>query len=176
MNIKNLFILFLLFIFIGGCSSKDKKTVLLWVNNYDITKEEFEQEFKESAFGKVDNVESRKDFLNNLINRKLILQEAQAKGLDKEKGFLKTIEKFWEQSLLKIALEKKSQEIAGSVQVSDDEIEKKYQAMLSEGKTDKLYQAMYQEIKWQITKDKESQKMNEWLEGLRKKAKIKEAK
>ena len=37
MNIKNLYILFLLFIFIGGCSSKDKKTVLLWVNNYDIT-------------------------------------------------------------------------------------------------------------------------------------------
>jgi hypothetical protein len=100
-------------ILISGCGSRGhEKNVVAKVNNYEITRDRFEAEFRDSVFGKNDTLESRKEFLANLIDRKLILQEAQAMGLDREPGFLRMIEKFWEQSLLKLALDKKTREIA----------------------------------------------------------------
>lgn len=162
-------------LFVLGCSSKaqTKKVILAKVNNYEITKEEFEQEFKNSPYGRVDTLESKKEFLQNLINRKLILQDAEAKGLDKEEGFLKMIERFWEQSLLKLALDKKTKEIAGAAFVSDKTVEEAYQNMYKDGKTDKTYDQMYNQIKWEITKLKEAQMLNNWMSGLRNKAEIK---
>jgi len=173
MNKNLLFILCLSLILVGcTCPIKPKKVVLARINNYDITKEEFETEFKESSFGRTDTLESRKEFLNNLISRKLILQEAQKSGLDKQQNFLKLIEKFWEQSLLKLSLDKKTQEIAGSVKISDREVEGLYKELAKAGKTDKPYAQIYNELKWQILKAKEAQRMSEWLEVLRKNARI----
>lgn len=161
-------------LFILGCQNKPKdKTILAGINNYKITQQEFEEEFKDSSFGRVDTLESREEFLNALINRKLILEDAQKKGLDKDRAFLRMIEKFWEQSLLKLALDRKSKEIAGSAIVSDKKIEEAYQRMLKEAKTDKTYDQMYNQIKWDILKLKESKAMNDWVNDLRKKADIK---
>lgn len=170
---KYLSILVMLF-FVLGCTQQAKnKTVLAKVNNYEISKEEFEEEFLASSFSRNDTPQARNEFLNNLINQKLILQDAENKGLDKDKKFLKIIEKFWEQSLLKIALDKKTREVAGSAKVSDKDIEEVYQQMVNEGKTTKPYNQMYSQIKWEITKVKESQLMNDWISELQKKADIK---
>jgi len=171
---KNKIIFLFVIMLIAGCGCplpKDKK-VLAKINDYDITKEEFQEEFKQSAFGRVDTLESRKEFLNNLINRKLILQDAQRKNLDKDKSFLKMIERFWEQSLLKLALDKKTKQIAGAALVSDKTIEETYQKMSKDGKTDKTYDQMYNQIKWEITKLKETQMLSNWVSGLRNKADI----
>jgi len=171
---KKIVLFLLIFIIFYGCGSKQKqKNIVARINNYEITLEEFEEEFENSIYGQQDNPEARQQFLDNLINRKLILQDAQRKGLDKDKEFLKMIERFWEQSLLKLVLDKKSKEIAGSTLVSDKEIREVYERMISEGKTDKSYEQMYHQIKWEITKLKETQLMNKWLEDLRKEAKIK---
>lgn len=120
---KNRVIFLFTIMFIAGCTCplpKDKK-VLAKVNNYEITLDEFEQQFKESPYSRDNTLEARKDFLKVLIGRKLILQDAQAKGLDKEKEFLKMIERFWEQSLLKLSLQRKSQEIATLAQVKNNQ-------------------------------------------------------
>jgi len=163
--------------FILGCSGQsENKVILAKINNYKITQEEFEEEFKESSFARTDTLESRKEFLNNLIDKKLILQDAQNKGLDKDKNFLKMIERFWEQSLLKIALDRKAKEIAGAgsgLLVTDKMIEEEYSRMVKEGKTDKTYDQMYSQIKWELIKNKESQLMNDWVLELHKKAEIK---
>lgn len=170
---KNLIFLCIL-ILAAGCRQvpRQVKQVLAKINDYDITKEEFQEEFKQSAFGRVDTLESRKEFLNNLINRKLILQDAQRKNLDKDKSFLKMVERFWEQSLLKLALDRKTKQIAGAALVSDKTIEETYQNMRKDAKTDKTYDQMYNQIKWEITKLKETQMLNNWVSGLRNKADI----
>ena len=173
---KRYIILFSVLILAAGCSRAPKSKesqVLAKINNYEITQEEFELEFKESAYGRNDTLQSRKEFLNLLIERKLILQDAQSKNLDKDRDFLRMIEKFWEQSLLKLTLDKKSKEIAGLATVSDKTIEEAYQKILKEGKTDKTYDQMYNQIKWEITKLKETKLLNDWMESLRKKARIK---
>ncbi|MFH1397614.1 MAG: hypothetical protein ABIH27_03585 [Candidatus Omnitrophota bacterium] len=119
---KNNIIFLLTILLIAGCGCplpKDKK-VLAKINNYEIGLDEFQAQFLASPYSKDNTPETRKGFLKMLIGRKLILQDAQAKGLDKENDFLKMIERFWEQSLLKLALDRKSQEIAGSVGVKDN--------------------------------------------------------
>lgn len=166
-------------IFIGlflicSCAKKEAPSnVLASVNNYEISKAEFELAFQDSRYAKNDTLQAKQEFLNNLINQKLILQEAQRQGLDKEPSFLKLIEKFWEQSLLKTALERKAKEAAGTAKVSDNTIKEAYDNMVKQGKATKPYEAMYSQIKWEISKLKESQKMDDWLVDLKKKAKIK---
>ena len=165
----------LIAIFAAGCCPmpKEKKETLAKINNYEISRAEFEQEFLSSSFARADTLESRKEFLENLINRKLILQDAQKTGLDKAKSFLKMIERFWEQSLLKLTLDVKTKEIAGAAFVSDKEIEEAYNKLQKEGKADKAYEQMYKQLKWEITRSKESQAMAEWVARLRRQADIK---
>lgn len=99
----------------AGCqcpTTPPSKDIVAKINNYEITRDEFEREFAESTYRHANTPQARREFLDNLINRKLILQDAQAQGLDKEQGFLKMIERFWEQSLLKMALDKKMKEMS----------------------------------------------------------------
>ncbi|MFA5062448.1 MAG: hypothetical protein WC578_00020 [Candidatus Omnitrophota bacterium] len=155
-------------LFILGCAGKPQGKILARVGNYEITEKEFEGEFKASIYGRNDTLESRREFLNILIDRKLILLDAQKKGLDKARSFLKMVERFWEQSLLKLALDRKNNEIAGLVFVSDKEVKEAYEAMPKEAKADKPYEKMYQQVKWQVIRQKEYQVMSDWLADLRK--------
>ena len=170
---KKFILVFIIPAFLVACSGRGKPAdAVIKINNYEITRQEFEQEFKDSVFGRVDTLQSRKEFLDNLIDRILILQEAQKKGLDNDPLFLKMVEKFWAQSLLKLALEKKSKDIAGASFVSDKTIEEIYRQMLKDGKTTRPYNEMYQQIKWEMIKLQESQMMSQWLAQLRKSAVI----
>ena len=172
---RRLFVLaILLCVVIGGCGPTSKsKEIVAKINNYEITKDKFETEFKESIYGQVDTEEARKEFLDNLINRKLILQDAQDKGLDKEQGFLRMIERFWEQALLKIALDKKTKEMFGSVSVSDTQVRQLYDFLLKNGQIDKPYEQAREQLKRDLIKTVESQTMDKWIAQLNKKAQIK---
>lgn len=171
---KKYAIILLATLFVFGCTGKpEDKKVLAKVNNYEITKDKFEEEFRESRYGSSDTLEAKKEFLANLIDRKLILQDAQAKGLDKKQSFLRMIEKFWEQSLLKLALDNKVEEISGSISVSEKEIKDLYDKLSEEGKISKTYEEMRNQLKREIAKSKGSQAINRWVEQLHKNAQIK---
>jgi len=166
-------IIFLALLILGCVKQPQDESILAKINNYEISKDEFEEEFQQSVFASTDTLESRKEFLNNLIDSKLIMQDAQRQGLDKNKNFLKLIERFWEQSLLKLALDKKTQAIAGSGFVSDKEVKEAYEKMFQEGKTDKTYDKIYSQLKWELARNKQAQMMNDWVAELRKTADIK---
>ncbi|MFA5286738.1 MAG: SurA N-terminal domain-containing protein [Candidatus Omnitrophota bacterium] len=175
-EMKKIAVVLLLIVIVFALSklnSHKEKDYLVKINNYTITLQEFNEDFLASAFAKNNTPESRKEFLNMLIRRKLVLQDAQAMGLDKDKEFLKSIERFWEMSLLKRAMDKKSQEISGSVSTPDNAIEAVYNKLKSEGKADKPYNQMYGQIKRSLTQLQESQALNKWLVALYKKASIK---
>lgn len=145
---KSQFFFLMAALFLSGCgqcpiANVDQDAVVT-INDYSISRGEFENEFKASTYGEVDTPESRQNFLNTLIDRKLILQYAQKEGLDKEANFLKTIEKFWEQSLLKVALDKKTKEIESKITASD----------------------------WQVKRAEEAKAMSNWMSELRQKARI----
>jgi hypothetical protein len=106
----NRFLLCLCVVFISSCHHQTSQKVVARVDNYCITQEEFDEAYNNSSHALSTRVQSRQDFLNNMINQKLILLDAQAHGLDKDKEFLKMVEAFWQQSLLTMALKEKSKE------------------------------------------------------------------
>jgi hypothetical protein len=168
-----IFLIIIVGIVIKLSTVKQQEDYVVKINNYTISKQEFIEEFQASAFAKNSTTESRREFLDLLIQRKLVLQDAQAKGLDKDKEFLKSIERFWEQSLLKRAVDKKSQEVTGSIFIPDSAVETVYNRLKSEGKADKPYDQMYKQIKWSLTQFQESQAVKKWIAELYKKAQIK---
>jgi len=156
-----------------GCGKSDAgRAVIARVNDYSITAEEFKSEFKESVYSRTDTPETRKEFLNNLIDRKLIIQDAEKIGIDKDPRFLKALEKFWEQLLLKMAIERKTMDFATQCYVSDKEVKDAYESMVNDGGEVKPYSEVYMQIKWNITRRKESQLINKWVLGLKKGARI----
>jgi hypothetical protein len=97
--------------FVLGCQSKEShQAVVARVGAYVITQDEFEEAYKNSAYGRENNPFYRSTFLNNMINQKLILLDAEHRGLDRDPQFLKMVENFWQQSLLTIALQEKTKE------------------------------------------------------------------
>lgn len=167
-------ILLVLLLALVGCKKPPESPVVLQVNDYKITRDQFEAEFKSSPFAKKDTFESRKQFLELLINRKLIVQEAQTLGLDKQPNFLATIQRFWEQALMKSYLDHKTSEIASRVYISDIAIADAYKRLQAEGKADRPYEEMYNQLKWDLTRAREEQMMDQSIKDLHNRAVIRE--
>jgi len=164
-------------LFFAGCSCQnpaDNKPVLLKVNDYSVSREEFEREFADSPYAHSNTLDSRKQFMEIIINRKIILQEAERLGLDKEPDFLRIVERFWEQALLKSTLDHKSREIAGVVHITDGAVAEEYKRLQAEGKADKPLADMFSQIKWELTRAEETKIMDDWLKEMRNRAAIKE--
>ncbi|MFQ5586262.1 MAG: hypothetical protein ACE5GF_05500 [Thermodesulfobacteriota bacterium] len=67
--------------------------------------------------------------LNTMIDRKLMIQEAVRQGLSDDKQFLKTIKRFWEQTLIRELIGAKSREWSDILFVTDDEVRSHYERM-----------------------------------------------
>ncbi len=161
--------------FLGfGCAKKPpSEKVALRINDYTLSTGEFNELFSESRISE-DTREIRGLFVENLINRKLLLQEAQRQGLDKEKDFLKSIENFWEQSLLTITVDKKIKEVTDNITVNEQEIQDHYNDWAKANPDEeKPLDEMRDALKLQILRQKQALVLNSWIERLRKDANIK---
>ena len=168
MMIRYIKIFFILVLILLSCSKSDDSVIV--IDNIRISKEEFEEEFKK--YNKETTKENIKEFLENFINRKLVLKEAEKLNIDKEKEFLKALQNYWEQSLLKIVLDRKSKELFLSIKITDEEINNFYEKN-KDRFDNKDLEDVYSEIKLILTKEKQKQALSNWIESLRKKSNIK---
>ena len=137
------------FVMAGGPPRGDDK-VLARINDYTLTTADFESETQGKLPGGLsapDLERTKEGLLDDIITKKLLIQEAQKQNFDKDKAFIKEIERYWEQALLKLLYNKKSQEFLR--EISKDESDPKSR-----------------DIKVQ-------QALNAWIEGLKKSANIK---
>jgi len=170
-----LFLLAALFSLIAGCSSGDNNAggkVVAQINKYKMTMDDIMYEFRnspydEAALLKTEN--GRKQYLDSVIEKEVLLQEAQRQGIDREKDFMKSIENYWEQALFKTLLERKSKEISGLTHVYDNEIEEYYKNSGEDAPLPKIRN----EIRDIIRQKKETDAMNAWIDELKRKAYIK---
>jgi hypothetical protein len=111
---------------VTGCSGrKGPERIVATINDYTMTVEDFNYESKEilhTAQILGDIPVTKENILDALVTKEVLLQEAQKNNLDKDKSFMKTIELYWEQTLLKNLLMKKSGEISRKIVVYEDEI------------------------------------------------------
>ncbi|MFC1631119.1 peptidyl-prolyl cis-trans isomerase [Candidatus Omnitrophota bacterium] len=115
----------------GDSSVKDTQVVAR-INAYKMTVADFKDEVElvlSSKFLMVEPNEAKDDLLDELLTRNVLLQEAQRQNLDKQTAFMKEIEGYWEQSLLKLLLEKKTAELAENIVIDDSEVINEYRKM-----------------------------------------------
>jgi len=121
---------------VSGCGREKPRTgddrIVAEINNYKMTVGDFKGEARFAAVSGVaakDPALAKSEILDEIIMKKLLIQEAQAQNFDKDKAFMKEIERYWEQALLKLLYKKKSEELARAISVSDGENGKLQQAI-----------------------------------------------
>lgn len=123
-------------IFVSGCKFRnnncDSGQVVACINNYQLTVDDFKDEatiIKCNMGLSQGPAAVKQELLQDMINKKIMLQEAQKLNFDKQKSFMKEIERYWEQALLKLLLKKKSDEFYRTTQVTKPEIQERYKRM-----------------------------------------------
>ncbi len=161
-----------------GCSGdkkEGKKKVLAIINGYELTVGEYEaklaQELDYTHEYKT-TPEARKEFLETLIQKETLIQEAARLGLAKRQDFIQAIEKYWEATLIKTLMEEKIKEIARTTMVMDDEIKSYYTRMKSEDETLPPLEQIEPDIAGQLKEEKQTQALNEWINEVKNRAKV----
>jgi restriction endonuclease Mrr len=107
LSLSSVVVLSIFFIFVLSCAKKPaEENVLAWINDYRLTVDDFRDEIRYSA--RAPEKLDRERLLDMAIRKQILIQEAQRQGLDREKTFMKTIERYWKQALIKELLDKKT--------------------------------------------------------------------
>lgn len=103
-----------------GCCKPERSLpedkVLARINNYTMTVDDFRGSAR--AIGG-----TKEEVLEELITRNILLQEAQKQNFDKDKAFMKEIERYWEQTLLKLLIKKKTAEFSAAFKGDQKKVE-----------------------------------------------------
>lgn len=92
------------------------KDAALIINERVITIDEFNKLYSSQP----PHLREKDDFINSLITKELLIQESQKEGIDKEEPFRKSIQNFYEQSLIKQLLDRKFASL--QITISDNEL------------------------------------------------------
>jgi hypothetical protein len=155
---------------ITGCAKEyDKNQVVAQVNNYSVTINDFKHEA-----GMIIPGASKELILQDIITKELLLQEAQKMKLDKNKIFMKEIEDYWKQSLIKRLISIKGEEFLAIAKVSAAEVMAEYNRM-SQASADKIrsFEQMSLQIQDRLRAKKAQVFLDSWINSLRKNADIK---
>lgn len=96
------------------------------INERLVTLDEFAKAYEEKAAACPVRPD-KKQFLDDLVTKEILIQEAKRLGLDREEPFRRSIQSYYEQTLLKNLTQKKMSDI--KVSVSEEEIASYYASM-----------------------------------------------
>ena len=160
------------------CCSQEKPEeteILSRINDYNLTLDEFQYELTAELELDKDfklTEEAKRKFLEELIRKELLIQEAKKLKLDRKDKFVRTIERYWESTLIRDLIDLKSREIEKKAYVSQKEIETRYKEMKkSEEKLPPLKE-IDEQIGKELKEKKKTTMLEEWISDLRKNAKV----
>lgn len=160
-----------------GCS-RDKPEhgeVLASINDYRLYLDDFQRQLADEL--ELDHEfkitrKAREGFLEDSIKKELLIQEAKRYRLDREEKFIRTIERYWESTLIRNLMEKKGQEIEKSIVVLPEEVDDYYQKMKQSRDNLPPLEDMRAEISRTIREEKKTRRLGAWIDDLRKKAEV----
>ena len=160
-----------------GCSKKGEAPdqILAKINNYELTLKEFERELSSEMEMNIDfklNKKTKSYFLAQLIEKELLILEAKRLRLDQKDHFIRTIERYWEATLIRNLMESKGKEFANPTSVSDEEIQGRYEKRRKKGSKAPLTKEMKELLAREIGTEKQRKRLSEWINELKKKTKI----
>jgi|GEM_PF-731465 len=81
--------------------------IALTINDRVITRKELEHRLADDPLTRdIFAARNRDDALQSIITKELLIQEAQRRGINREESFRRSVQNFYEQSLIKILLER----------------------------------------------------------------------
>lgn len=144
------------------------------INNYTIGRDEIDGKFKfeaelDSNF--YSSSDSRTEFVKELIQSQLLIQEAKREKLDQREMFRQAIQRYWESTLIRDLLAEKGQQLRKTTMVTQEEVEIYYR-----DNKELLPEGTLEELRPELVKQLEDKKVNErlaaWIEELQAKAHI----
>lgn len=108
---------------LSGCAPRQDEAVVVIVNGRPITLSEFEfrwSELSEATRARYEKEGGKRKFLDDLITRELLMQEARKQGLDQSQSIRERTQRYKEQLILDELLKDK---IKTKVEVSKEELE-----------------------------------------------------
>ena len=136
----------------GYSQRAEPKRVVARINNYVMTLEDFEDGIAHSPY-RIYRKRDLGELLDLAVRKQVLIQEAEREGLDKSKSFMKTIERYWRQTLIKELLEKQSRIIYENVGKSKDKQKEAFKAW-----EDELYKEADIEIYPEVLEEFEEKK------------------
>ncbi|MCD4780298.1 MAG: hypothetical protein K8S27_07105 [Candidatus Omnitrophica bacterium] len=156
-----------------GCQNVDKTSpAAMTINNISFSLEELEEAYQRSSYFLENTPSARKNFIDHYVSSKLILLAAEEQGLSKDPQFLKEVEFFWQQSLLKMMLKRKTNELNQKQSLSDQEVLDYYQSVKDKYFKDKEIDEVKLTIKAILLRQKQQKALDAWINELKQKADI----
>jgi len=176
---KTFFYLLLLFLSLNlFCCSQEKTEngkLLAKINDLKLSLNEFQYQLAAELELDKDfklTKEAKKNFLEEIIRKELLIQEAQRLKLDKKEKFVRALERYWESTLIRDLMEIKGKEISRTILISQEEIRAHYDTMKKRAKKLPPQQELEEEITEDLEEKKKTRMLKEWINNLRKRAKI----
>jgi len=166
-------------VLLAGCPSgppREKERVLARINDFELTLSEFEEQLAGEIEMNSDyklTQEAKTQFLEQLVRKELLIQEAQRLKIDRRDKFVKGIERYWEQTLIRDLIDLKNQEIRKRTAITQEEIAQRYDALKAQGgdSTPPLAEVAPR-LERELREERMRQALEQWLTGLRQKGGI----
>ena len=155
---------------------QDKKEVLAKIDSYELCLDDFECRLAEDMELDGDfklTREAKATVLDQLIQKELLIQEAKRLKLDQEEKFIRSIENYWESTLIRNLMDIKGEEITKRVTVTEEDILDRYAQMKQrEGGSVPPIEDVREKIEKDIVEEIRLKRLQDWMRDLRQKAKI----
>jgi len=173
----SLLVLFILMLHVSCCTKAPEESgkTLCRINDFHLTLDEFEQQL--TAEQELDPAfkltrEAKMAFLEELIRKELLIQEARKQKLDHREKFVRTIERYWEMTLIRDLLEMKGDELDKKAYVDQEAVAERYNEMKKEMPTLPALSKIEKEIQKELQAQKKSRMLVEWISSLRENAAV----
>ena len=172
-----LILLFIMSVSYYGCSQDhtDQTQTLATINDYRLSLKDFQRQLAEELELNPDaklNNKVKKKFLEEIIRKQILIQEAKKMGLDQEEKFIRAIEYYWESILIKNLIELKGDEILQHILISEEEIKDYYNQMEKKSQEVLPLKQYRENIAYILKEQKKTRMMEEWTIELKEKSNI----
>ena len=157
----------------GSDAAPDPADTAIKVNKVTISMADFNDQIKLQAYTDPEMTltrENRQQFVDYLIRKELMIQEAIRLKMDRSDEFIKTIETYWESTLIRRLLDYKTAELKKNILITEDETAAYYANHKDE--FDQPYETAKTGIQSLLESKKLEAEIEAWSQDLRTHAKV----
>ena len=109
---------------------------------------------------------AKKEYLDEIIQKEILVIEAKKRRLDVEPKFIRTIERYWESTLIRSLMEIISEEIEKKIIVTQEEIRNRYNSLKAEDPSMPPFSEIEEETRYNLKEEKKNAAYQEWVAEL----------